>query len=86
MDEIRQKFLCATSELDELEESLARVFARLDKTIDDLDRSGKDVTLLRRELSDVKGGARGLTEALRVIGGRFEAQAREPKDGVRKVV
>lgn len=85
MEEIRQRFLCATSEIDELEESLGRVLARLQNALDELDRSGGDVTLLERELSAVRETAESLTRALRTMEQQLESRARE-NQGVRKVV
>jgi len=76
MDEIRQKFLCATSEIDELEESLSRVFDRLDSTLGELERAGEKVGRIRREISSARSVATNLTSELRVIEGRLETRAR----------
>jgi DNA-binding transcriptional MerR regulator len=86
MDEIRQKFLCATSEIDEFEEAVTRVFGRFEDTIAEMDQVGKDTSLLRRELSVVKVSAERLIDALRGIERRLEVQAREQTNQGRKVV
>jgi DNA-binding transcriptional MerR regulator len=85
MEEIRQRFLCATSEIDELEESLGRVLSRLNKALEEMDRSGGDVALLTRELTAVREMADSLTRALREMEQRLESRARE-NQGLRKVV
>ena len=76
MDEIRQKFLCATSEIDELEESLTRVFDRLETTLGELERAGEKVGRIRREISSARSVATNLTTDLRQIEGRLESRAR----------
>jgi DNA-binding transcriptional MerR regulator len=85
MEEIRQKFLCATSEIDELEESLVRVFDRLRATLTEVHRTGDDVALLSSELEKARDSARHLTESLRGIERRLEAEARG-SHGIRRVV
>jgi hypothetical protein len=85
MDEIRQRFLCATSEIDEFEEAVSRVFGRLENTVSEMEAGG-DASLLRRELSEVKAAAGRLIEALRGIEQRLENQAREQTNQGRKVV
>ncbi len=85
MDEIRRKFLCARSEIDELEESLARVFSRLENTIKELGRAGEDTELIRRELKNVRSVADRLTGSLRGVERRLESGARDQKV-VRKIV
>ena len=86
MEEIRQKFLCATSEIDELEESLVRVFSRLEDTVSGISRDAADVELIRIELREAKATSRRLTEALRGLEQRLESQARQETDVVRNVV
>jgi hypothetical protein len=80
MDEIRRKFLCATSEIDELEESLTRVFERLNKTVDDLRAAGYEVGLVQRELVQARRSANQLAQALRQAERRLEMQARNKID------
>jgi hypothetical protein len=86
MEEIRQQFLCATSEIDELEESLARVFSRLEAAVVGLGHSSEDIELLRHELHDARATARRLTDSLRGVERRLEKQARHETDVVRRVV
>lgn len=85
MDEIRQKFLCASSEIDELEESLARVFSRLERTVEVLEKSGNDVSLIARELKTVRTRSEELTTALRGVERRLESRSRV-QVGERKAV
>lgn len=85
MEEIRGTFLCATSELDELEESLTRAFSRIESTVDEMSRTGRDVVLLQKEFEAARSLARGLTDALRKLERRLEMQA-SVTDNVRKLV
>jgi DNA-binding transcriptional MerR regulator len=85
MDEIRQQFLCASSEIDEFAEAVSRVFGRLEDTVSEME-GGADASLLRRELTEVKAAAARLIEALRGIERRLETQAREQTNQGRKVV
>ncbi len=85
MEEIRQKFLCATSEIDELEESFTRVFDRLERTISDLESTGEKVGLLRREIKSARAVAESLTVNLREIETRLESRAQRPTRQIRVV-
>ena len=76
MEEIRQKFLCATSEIDELEESFSRAFFRLEQTAKDLTATGVNVELVLKDLQRAKTAASQLTGALRQAEGRLEVYAR----------
>ena len=85
MEEIRDKFLCATSEIDELEESISRVFSRLERTIVDLEGTGEKVSVLRREIKSAKADAESVTASLREIEGRLESRARRQTRQIRVV-
>jgi uncharacterized coiled-coil protein SlyX len=74
IDEIRQQFLCAASEMDELEESIARVFARLEETL--ATRATEGIDLLQRDLGEAERAATVLTAALRRLEERLGAGAR----------
>ena len=85
MDEIRQKFLCATSEIDELEESLGRVFDRLEAAIDERERAGEKVAGFRKELSAARVEGDDFTAGLRKIEGRLEVRAQRHVGNIRVV-
>ena len=82
MDEIREKFLCATSEIDELEESIGRVFVRLEHTLAERSVAGERVDMLKRDLDEAKRSASTLTTALRRLEDRLEARARLEREAV----
>jgi len=79
MDEIRERFLCATSEIDELEESLARVFGRLEKALSERAEAEDQADLLRRDLDEARRAAAALTVALRRLEEGLGARARLDK-------
>ncbi len=82
MDEIRARVLCATSEIDELVESIARVFGRLEKTLSDRSGAGEQVDLLLRDFDEAKRAAATLSAALRRLEDRLGAKARLERTAV----
>lgn len=80
IEEIRQQFLYATSEIDELDESIARVFGRMEEAL--AEGAGDQADLLRRDLEEARRAATALTTALRRLEDRLGARARLDKSAV----
>jgi len=80
IEEIRQRFLCATSEIDELEESITRVFDRIEKTLADRPKETETLSMLTRDFDEARLTASRLTATLRRLEERLEAGARSTRN------